>query len=157
MVRYFYDCSLKENAVVIQRQTGYQSLRIAFHRTVRVPDNEDVCALPPDLGLFPLHKVKDFAATLPRTMVAKGGLVMPMHSKFWLPVRSICKHLITVHEAMWVSFRAETPFAIKLYVGGVNAVSGVPYKETDTIKARQSMLRANPQNIQEYMVVPSQL
>ena len=58
---------------------------------------------------------------------------------------------------MWVSFSGGYPFAIKLYVGGVNAVSGLPYKETGITKARRAMLRATSKSIQDYMATPSQL
>jgi hypothetical protein len=30
--------------------------RIAFQRTLRIPDDNRACALPPGLGCFPLHK-----------------------------------------------------------------------------------------------------
>ena len=58
---------------------------------------------------------------------------------------------------MWVSFSGGYPFAIKLYVGGVNAFSGLPYKETGITKARQEMLRATSKSIQDYVITPSQL
>ena len=58
---------------------------------------------------------------------------------------------------MWVSFSGGYPFAIKLNVGGVNAISGLPYKDTGTTKARQAMLRATSQSVQDYMITPSQL
>ena len=64
----------------------------------------------------------------------------------------------SAHEAMWIKFTSQSPFAIKLYVGGVNAISGVPYNATAAAKqARRSMLRANPKKIQDYVVTPSQL
>ena len=80
MVQQAYDCSLVNDSVLIKRITGSQSLEISFRRTVRVPDNNEVCALPPDLGRFPLYKVKDYAATLTSNMIEKGGLFLPMHS-----------------------------------------------------------------------------
>lgn len=32
-------------------------------------------------------------------------------------------------EAMWLNFEAEQPFAVKIYTGSVNAVSGEPMIE----------------------------
>ena len=87
MVQYLYDCSLEGNGVLIKRQFGHQRLKIKFHSTVRVPDNQDVCALPPNLGSFPLYKVREHATNLPDDMVAKGGLLMPMHSEYYTPGR----------------------------------------------------------------------
>lgn len=64
----------------------------------------------------------------------------------------------SAHEAMWINFTSQSPFAIKLYVGAVNAISGVPYNATAAAKqALRSILRANPTKIQDYMVTPSQL
>ena len=81
MVQYSFDCSLSNDSVLIKRQTGNESLGISFQRTIRVPDNQDVCQLPPSLGTFPLYKVNDYATKLTPEMVAKGGLFMPMHGK----------------------------------------------------------------------------
>ena len=54
-------------------------LEIIFHRTVRVPDNNQTSALPPSLGRFPLLQVKDYVKMLPATMASKGGLFLPMY------------------------------------------------------------------------------
>jgi hypothetical protein len=56
-------------------------LTITFKRTVRVPDNDQTTALPPDLGSFPLFKVDDYAESLPDNMARKGGLFLPMYRK----------------------------------------------------------------------------
>jgi hypothetical protein len=51
---------------------------------------------------------------MPDDMVKKGGVFLPMFQK----------------EAMWLNFSSLQPFAIKIYVGGVNAISGVPINES---------------------------
>jgi hypothetical protein len=56
-------------------------LSIEFMRTIRVPDNQQVSALPPSLGPFPLKYVKDFTSTISETMKAKGGIFFPMYRK----------------------------------------------------------------------------
>lgn len=81
MVQYSYDCSLSNDCVLIKREGGYQSLEISFQRTIRVPDNQDTSELPPDLGKFPPYKVNDYATKLTSEMVAKRGLLLPMHSE----------------------------------------------------------------------------
>lgn len=54
-------------------------LEITFHRTVRVSDNYKSSFLPPSLGKFPLYRVENYANTLPHTMAAKGGILLPMY------------------------------------------------------------------------------
>ena len=56
-------------------------LDISFRRTIRVPDNQQLSQLPPDLGKFPLFQVKDHASRMPPDMVAKGGIFVPMYRK----------------------------------------------------------------------------
>lgn len=60
----------------------HQSLDISFQRTVRVSDNADVNHLPPGLGVFPLQAVADYEATMPRSMLSKGGYFFPMYRKY---------------------------------------------------------------------------
>lgn len=58
---------------------------------------------------------------------------------------------------MWINFHSSDPFAIKIYVGGVNAVSGEPARETGATLIRRMKLLEQKQNIQDYVVAPSQL
>lgn len=118
-----------------------QGLEISFHRTIRVPDNEQVSQLPPSLGSFPLYKTQDYASSLPQDMVEKGGVFFPMYQK----------------EAMWIRFKANAPFMIKIYCGGVNAVSGEHSNEDAETKQRRLRLAQKGESIQDYVVVPSQL
>ncbi|ETS85788.1 hypothetical protein PFICI_03813 [Pestalotiopsis fici W106-1] len=120
------------------------ALELTLNRTIRVPDNRDTNMLPPSMGQFPLYRVQDYADRMPADMAAKGGLFFPMYQR----------------EAMWINFRASRPFALKVYVGGVNAVSGLPRSdgENDTEKTRQKRLRMlkDGKPVQDYMVVPGQ-
>lgn len=66
-------------AFIRNSQIYPNDLEISFHRTVRVPDNGKTSKLPPSLGKFPLYKVENYANTLLHTMVAKGGIFLPMY------------------------------------------------------------------------------
>lgn len=117
------------------------ALELTLNRTIRVPDNRDTNMLPPSMGQFPLYRVQDYADRMPEDMAAKGGLFFPMYQR----------------EAMWINFRASRPFALKIYVGGVNAVSGLPLRD-DTDQTRRKRLRMLEEGkpVQDYMVVPGQ-
>lgn len=140
-----YSCSLDKDSIVVKHESPdyiSQSLTISFQRTIRVPDNANKSQLPPDLGHFPLFKVSGFSSSskLPADMAAKGGVFFPMYQQ----------------EAMWINFRAKDPFMIKVYAGGVNAVSGEHKLETLETKMRRLNLVSENKNIQDYVVVPSQ-
>ncbi|KAJ0114002.1 hypothetical protein J7T55_010246 [Diaporthe amygdali] len=118
-----------------------QGLTISFQRTIRVPGNGAFSQLPPSFGAFPLYKVQDYASRLPPSMMNKRGIFFPMHQK----------------EAMWICFKADAPFMIKIYCGGVNVVSGEHADEDTATKHRRSRLREQGKPIQDYVVVPEQL
>ena len=58
---------------------------------------------------------------------------------------------------MWINFHAEAPFAIKLFVGGINAVSGEPLTETPATLLRRLTLLSKEKSVQDYIVPPEQL
>lgn len=109
---------------------------IEFQRTLRIPDDDRTYFLPPGLGSFPLRHLDDFADRLPRKMVRRGGVVMPIHQA----------------EALWISFDAgyggpyghAYPIAVRIATGKICAISGRPWEEG---------LALNPQN---YVVLPEQ-
>lgn len=139
-----YRTSVDKDVVAIDRvlpdSMTPQGIKVSFHRTIRVPDNGSISQLPPGLGSFPLHKVRDHASRLPAAIVRKGGVFFPMHQK----------------EAMWVSLQATAPFMVKMYAGGVNVVSGEHSEEDDTTTQRRSALKTQGRSIQDYVVVPEQ-
>ncbi|KAF8417869.1 hypothetical protein EV426DRAFT_720975 [Tirmania nivea] len=119
-----------------------KKLRISFHRTVRVPDDNEIHALPPSLGRFSLFNVEAFKSSLPQDMVEKGGMFLPMYQR----------------EAMWISFNSYAlydaePYAIRVFVGGVNGITGEPMVPdmSTLLKARNGV----PPK-QDYVVVPPQ-
>ncbi|RYP73987.1 hypothetical protein DL771_003298 [Monosporascus sp. 5C6A] len=118
-----------------------QYLHISFHRTIRVPDNTEASSLPPGLGCFPLYKVQDYASRLPSQLASKGGVFLPMHQK----------------EAMWIRLSSSTPFMIKIYCCGVNAVSAEHHSEDLSTKFRRLKLNMDKKSIQDYIVTPEQL
>jgi hypothetical protein len=72
---------------------------ISFQRTLRIPDDGGLHPLPPGLGRFPLRAHGD-------------EIVLPIYRR----------------EALWISFGGSwwRPSAVKVGVGGVNAISGEP-------------------------------
>ena len=71
--------------------------RIAFQRTMRIPDNDQTHYLPPSFRNFPLHHIDDFAS-IPKAWQDRGGVFLPMYQS----------------EAMWISFDSDYPCAIKI-------------------------------------------
>lgn len=117
-----------------------QGMTISFQRTVRVPDNGAVNGLPPNMGKFPLFKIQEYASRFPDDMARKGGVFFPMHQK----------------EAMWISFDGTAPFMVKVYVGGVDIVSGEHSQENPATTERRLQLKKQGKTIQDYVVVPRQ-
>ena len=105
-------------------------LHVSFQRTLRIPDDDLTYPLPPGLGRFPIRRVQDYASRVPERWREVGGVFLPMYQR----------------EAMWISFSGAywRPNAVKIGVGGVDAVSGKPWDTT---------LRKEPQ---DYLVVPDQ-
>ncbi|KAF2006172.1 integral membrane protein [Amniculicola lignicola CBS 123094] len=141
-------CRLGDDSVVVE-----EDFAISFRRTIRVPDNNQMSFLPPDLGSFPLMTVSDHLDKIPASMASKGGLFFPMHQS----------------EAMWINFncrRSSKSYSIKIYVGGVNAISGEPAEETAATKLRRQTKLSNVTakrqvgldhpSLQDYIVVPGQ-
>ncbi|KAL2072051.1 hypothetical protein VTL71DRAFT_11394 [Oculimacula yallundae] len=119
---------------------GRYSLEISLRRTVRVPDNGSSYSLPPDCGPFPIYSVKDYEDKLPKNMAAKGGLFIPIYER----------------ESMWIMFDTWRPFAVKVYAGGVNAVSGESQSEDPAAMSRRRALLAEGKSIQDYVVAGPQ-
>ncbi len=101
---------------------------VSFQRTLRIPDDGRAYPLPPGLGRFPIRSCADYRNRLPDAW--RGDFFVPMHRR----------------EALWIGFDGTwwKPSAVKVGIGGVNAVSGDRWDED---------LCADPQN---YLVVPDQ-
>ena len=118
--------------VIIENQSIRIGERFALglHRTLRIPDDGRTYPLPPGLGRFPLFKVSSFRDRAPSQWLEQGGAFIPMYQR----------------EALWIGFHAAEwkPNAVKISVGGVNAVSGETFAEG---------INADPQ---DYIVCPDQ-
>lgn len=154
-----YTCGLDFNEVILKHSDGAEELTVQFHRTIRVPDKTTESSfLPPSLGNFPLFKVKDYAANMPEDVVKKNGLFLPIYRKHQPPNRRSCYTDGSLErEACWINFKARSPFAIKIFVGGINAVSGEPAIETSTTRLHRQKLSAQKTTLQDYIVVPDQM
>ncbi|KAF2128768.1 integral membrane protein [Dothidotthia symphoricarpi CBS 119687] len=128
---------LKNDCVIVNND-----LKISFQRTIRVPDNNQTSFLPPNLGAFPIKPVSQHVNKLPAAMSAKGGVFFPMHQS----------------EAMWIDFTVDKrqAYLIKIYVGGVNAISGESAVEDASTRLRRQQKQANQSSLQDYIVVPGQ-
>lgn len=112
-------------------------LRIAFHRTLRVPQDGREYPLPAGIGRFPIVHVEDLPdqASVPDSWRRSGGVLIPMYPS----------------EAMWMSFNSSLvkgygpyPTALKVAAGKINAATGEPL--------HQGPLQEN----QDYIVSPTQ-
>ena len=103
-------------------------LRVDFQRTLRIPDDNRDYPLPPGLGSFPLEHVDDHANGVPQSWQRHGGVFLPMYQA----------------EAMWISFKASYPMAVKVAAGMINALTGDEWKNEISTSA------------QDYLVVPEQ-
>jgi hypothetical protein len=104
---------------------------LAFQRTLRVPSDGRTYPLPPGFGPYPLHSVEEFRDRLPPGWMGTGHFFLSMYQR----------------EAMWIAFSAAgwKPNAVKIGVGGIDAISGLPF---------DGVLRDDQQN---YVVCPKQL
>ncbi|KUJ20107.1 uncharacterized protein LY89DRAFT_682890 [Mollisia scopiformis] len=124
-------------AVCFHQGEDMNALTVSFKRTIRVPEDGKVHALPPNLGFFPLYNVSHYADTLPKGMTSKGGCFMPVHER----------------EALWIRFESTRPFGLKVYLGSINAISGEPLKETFASTMRRQQRFSDHINIQDYAVI----
>ena len=112
-------------------------LRVAFQRTLRIPDDGGTYPLPPGLGAFPLRHVDDFSTRVPLSWNAHGGVMLPMYQ-----AEALWVHLDSGRDS-WDEFDPY-PFAVKIAAGKINAVTGQPWSND---------LHRQPQ---DYLVAPRQ-
>lgn len=113
-------------------------LEIGFNRTLRLPEDGRVHDQAVRLGSIPINNIAGIAKKLEGSrnqsmmdMARKGGVFFPLYQR----------------EAMFLSFKArQDAFAVRVFVGGVNAVSGLPWNSP------------SPQQVatQDYLSVPPQ-
>ncbi|KAL8290630.1 hypothetical protein RQP46_002888 [Phenoliferia psychrophenolica] len=120
----------KSNAEVVGGGISVDGVYLEFERTLRVPDNGKTYLLPPNLGNFPLKPVAS-AISAPDRIKSRLGFVAPIYQR----------------EALWIYIhdKSKKRPAIKVSVGGVNALTGLP----------RNSLQVNPA-LQDYVVAGSQ-
>lgn len=106
-------------------------LRVNFERALRIPDDGNEYPLPPGLGEFPVFRAGDFSSRLPGSW-APDDVFIPMYQR----------------EALRLNFSYPwwRACAVKVGVGGVNAISGKRWHERLNRSARH----------QDYVVCPDQ-
>lgn len=113
-------------------------LFISFNRTLRVPEDGQIYHLPANLGLFPVLRSEKFGPNLPPGMSDKGGVLLPMFQR----------------EALFLNFSHDDgsgievdDYAVKVFAGSVNAISGCLGDQKNGEKLREQ---------QDYLVAPRQ-
>ncbi|KAK3346474.1 hypothetical protein B0T25DRAFT_462237 [Lasiosphaeria hispida] len=113
-------------------------LEISFNRTLRLPEDGKTHNQPVRLGTVTVNSMAGLAKKLEASgspslvdMARKGGVFFPLYQR----------------EAMFLSFKARRDaFAVRVFVGGVNAVSGLPWNSHPGRKvAAQDYLSVPPQ------------
>jgi len=104
--------------------------RIAFKRTLKIPEDGNDYPLPADFGRLPICRVEDYADKVPSKWLSEGGFFIPLYQK----------------EALFLEFEGQKwrPCAAKVAIGRVNAVTGEEY---------DAKIRPHKQ---DYLVVPDQ-
>lgn len=119
-------------SIVLKDDRIHVGERFSFtlQRTLRLPDDGKTYPLPPGLGAFPILPISDYEDKVPQRWREQGGFFVPLYQR----------------EALWLQFEGAwwKPNAVKVSVGGINAVSGEAWNEE---------LRNDPQN---YIVCPDQ-
>ncbi|KAF3942435.1 hypothetical protein ABW19_dt0206667 [Dactylella cylindrospora] len=109
-------------------------LEIDFNRTLRLPELNSIHDQPSGLGSIHINSMSAVTKRLLASqneslidMAKKGGVFFPLYQR----------------EAVYMSFNSsQDVFAVRVFVGGVNAVSGLTWN--------------NPPRKQDYLVIPPQ-
>jgi len=63
------------------------------------------------------------------------------------------RHLSDREKGLWVNFESNRPFAVRVWLGGINAISGEPIIETFATALRRAKLLKEKKAIQDYVLV----
>lgn len=86
--------------------------QIRLQRTLRLSGAGLACLRRESLGEHPLRLVDDYSRRLPRDWGFHGGIFVPLHQS----------------EALTLSFQGNYPCAVKVILGSMNALTGLPRK-----------------------------
>ncbi|KAK6532673.1 hypothetical protein TWF281_006852 [Arthrobotrys megalospora] len=95
-------------------------LSVKLQRTLRVPDDGAVYSGTTDYGLLPLFKTSEFGGRIPESMGKKGGYFVPLFQREAIALTF--KNIST----NWREAESGEYFAVKVFAGSVNVVSGLP-------------------------------
>lgn len=124
----------------IRTITDGRGFQASFQRTPRMPDDDKLHQLPGSLGAYDIFSVEAYANQLPDKIAAEGGVFLPMWQR----------------EALWIDFASTSSwraaahdykYAVRVFVGKVNAVSGHTMDE----ESPEGKYRK-----QDYVVIPGQ-
>ncbi|KAM6513513.1 hypothetical protein FALCPG4_015919 [Fusarium falciforme] len=126
------DVSLRNNQLHIRDTSLNTKTNISLCRTLRLPEDGNEYNLPALFGQFPLINVDFLRKNLPEAIVQKSGVVIPMYQR-----EAISINIDSARHQMHATSRFETPrkptnedFAIRVFSGGVNVISGLPVNKT---------------------------
>lgn len=104
--------------------------RIAFVRTLRIPQDGRKYPLPAGISYLPIYRVCDYANRVPSAWLPTGGFFIPLYQR----------------EALYLEFGGAEwrPTIAKVSVGSINAVTGKPFD------------RSIRPHLQDYVVIPNQ-
>ena len=113
-------------------------LDITFNSTLRLPEDGKVYNQPSGVGHIPVSNIAWISKKLQNSgnaslieMARKGGVFFPLYQR----------------EAMFLSFKATNDnFAMRTFVGGINAISGLPWNSPPSQRPSK----------QDYVSVPTQ-
>ncbi|KAG4435392.1 hypothetical protein IFR05_009135 [Cadophora sp. M221] len=121
----------RELSVTLQDlvSSGHKTIRVTYgggdHLNISLHRTIRVPDNPrPDCGPFPIYSIKEYKEKLPNTMIGKVACST-----------NLCR-----------------PFAIKMYAGGVNVVSGEPVSEGLATMLRRKQRISEGKSIQDYIV-----
>lgn len=141
------DVSLRNNQLHIRDTYLNTNTNISLGRTLRLPEDGNEYNLPALFGQFPLVNVDFLPKKMPKAIVQKSGVVIPMYQREAISI-TIDSARHQMHETSWTFERPRKPtnedFAIRIFSGGVNVISGLPVN-----KARST-------NEQDYITSPAQ-
>jgi hypothetical protein len=123
----------KTRATAVDSVQVGERLRVSFERTLRLPDDGRQYPLTPSLGSLPIYRVEAYADRVPPAWLVQSGVFIPLHER----------------EALFINFVGAEwkPNAVKVSVGGINAVSGEAWDER---------LCRGDAGTQDYLVCPPQ-
>ena len=133
--------------------------KISFHRTLRVPDS---CGgrkhrLPPSFGRFDIVATQNYL----------NSVIMPQSWKNSIKTCNLNSFIIPMwqKEAMFIEFTAKNKCAIKVGIGGINAVTGQAWKPDQLTRDAKKNGNKNKANcnsnfnintMQNYLAAPKQ-